>query len=79
MSHVFVLLAVYYAYQVALNPVCQSVVEFLQEKLLGDSLPARKMSVSYCNLFCAVNSIEQKLKDQEPAAVEDEEGSTQLI
>lgn len=64
-SGILVLLAVHYAYELSFNPVCQSVMEFLQEKFLGDALPSRKMSTSYCNLFRAINCIELKLKEQE--------------
>ena len=77
-SAILVLLAVHYAYELSFNPVCQSVLEFLQEKFLGDSLPGRKMSTSYCNLFRAVNCIEQKLKERQEADDIDED-ETQLF
>ena len=38
-------------------------LEFLQEKLIGDRLPPSKMSTAYCNLFRAVDCLEQKLCD----------------
>jgi hypothetical protein len=76
-SGVLVLLAVHYAYELSFNPVCKSVLEFLQEKLLGDRLPSKKMSTSYCNLFRAVNCIEQKLKEQCDVSEEEDDDSTQ--
>ena len=40
------------------------VLEFLQEKLISDQLPSsKKMSTAYCNLFRAVDCLEQKLCD----------------
>ena len=37
-SAILVLMAVHYAYELSFNPTCKSILEFLQEKLLGDSL-----------------------------------------
>lgn len=78
LSALLTLLAVHYAYELSFNPACQSVLEFLQEKFLGDSLPNRKMSTNYCNLFRAVNCIENKLKEESTEDVEDDD-ATQLV
>lgn len=46
------------------NPLIQQALEFLQEKLLGDGLPAsKKTSVAYSSLFHAINCIEQKIAE----------------
>ena len=65
-SALVVLLAVHYTYNLAYNPQTQQVLEFLQEKLVGDRLPtSRKMSTTYANLFRAVDCLEQKFDDQD--------------
>ena len=76
-STLLVLLAVHYAYELSFNPECKSVMEFLQEKLLGDRLSSRKMSTSYSNLFRAVHCIEQRLKESNTGSEDAAEGSTQ--
>lgn len=67
-SAIIVLLSIHFAYDLAYNPACKQVLEFLQEKLLGARLDSsRKTTTSYSNLYRAVNCIEQKLKDARPA------------
>ena len=76
-STLLTLLAVHYTCQLSYNPLSQQVLEFLQEKLLGNRLPgSRKMSAAYSNLFRAVNSLEQRLHDvKDPPDDEDPEES----
>ena len=65
-SSILVLMAANYAYEFAYNPMTQQVLEFLQEKLLGDPLQAsRKTSASYSNLFRAIDCIEKKIEEEE--------------
>ena len=66
LSSLLALIPVHYTYELAYNPLTQLVLEFLQEKLIGDRLPPSKnskMSTAYCNLFRAVDCLEQKLCD----------------
>jgi len=77
-STLLVLIAVHYKYELSYNSVCKPVLEFLQEKLIGDGLPSRKMNANYCNLFRAINCIEQKVKEQHDVNEEDtDEDATQ--
>lgn len=81
-SALLILLAFHYTYIFSYNPLSQQILEFLQEKLLGDRLPSsRKTSTAYSNMFRAVECIEQKLSekvgdDNEREAGED---STQAV
>ena len=64
-SSLLLLLAVYYSYDLQYNPHAQQVLEFLQEKLLGDILPSeRKPTAAYSNLLRAIDFIEQKLSEE---------------
>ena len=64
MTALLVLLSIHYAYELSYNPVCKSVLEFRQEKLIGDALQSKNMSTNYSTLFRAVNCIEQKIEEQ---------------
>ena len=71
-SSLLTLLAVHFTYTLSYNPVSQQVLEFLQEKVLGDRLPpSRKTSMAYSNLYRAVSCLEHKFQVQ----VEDAEKS----
>jgi hypothetical protein len=62
-SSILSLLAVHFAYNLSYNPLIRQVMEFFQEKVLGSVLPStQKMSTGYCNLFRAVNCLEQALE-----------------
>ena len=81
---IIVLLSVHFAFDLAYNPVCQLVLEFLQEKFLGAILDtSRKITTAYSNLYRAVNCIEQKLEtcdetcDSQPDAGAGDESETQ--
>ena len=82
-SSVLLLLAVYYTYNLSYNPHAHQVLEFLQEKLLGDKLPdGRKPTAAYSNLFRAIDCIEQKLSEEstEPADTQnDSDDNTQAV
>ena len=84
-SALLILLATHYTYEFAYNPLVQQALEFLQEKLLGDGLPAsRKTSVAYSSLFRAIDCIEQKItegieKDSEIETADMSEDSTQAF
>ena len=74
-SVILTLMAVHYMYDFAYNPWTQQVLEFLQEKLLGDCLPAsRKPSAAYSRLFRALYCIQQKITDGAEADDESGEG-----
>ncbi len=61
-SAVLTLLAIHYAYNLQYNPIILQVMEFLQEKIVGDCLPSNKrLSVAFTNLSRAIGCIEQKL------------------
>lgn len=65
LSVLMALLCIHYAFSLSYNPVSQQVMEFLQEKLLGDRLSSsRKTSTAYSNLYRAVSCFEQKITDQ---------------
>ena len=67
-SFIVALIAVHYVYNLSYNPVCQQVMEFLQELLLGDLLPSsRKTTTAYSNLFRALNCIQQKFFNSDGA------------
>lgn len=73
-SAILVLLAIHYTYEFKYNPLTQQVLEFLQEKLLGDRLPlSRKTSAAYSSLFRAIDCIEQKISDSKTDDGEKEE------
>ena len=55
-SALLILLAFHYTYIFSYNPLSQQILEFLQEKLLGDT--------AYSNMFRAVECIEQKLSEK---------------
>ena len=58
------LICIHYAYSLSYNPASQQVMEFLQEKLLGDCLSSsKKTTTAYSNLYRAVNCFEQKLEE----------------
>ena len=60
------LICIHYAYSLSYNPASQQVMEFLQEKLLGDCLSSsKKTTTAYSNLYRAVNCFEQKLEDSQ--------------
>ena len=64
-----VLLAVHYSFDLEFNCRVKPALEFLQEKLLRDYLPAnRKVTRSYKQLYRALDCIENKM------AVEDNQG-----
>lgn len=63
-SAIIVLISIHFAYDLAYNPACKPVLEFLQEKLLGVRLDSsRKTIIAYSNLYRAVGCIEEKFKD----------------
>lgn len=65
-SALLVLLGIHYTYSFSYNPLTQQVLEFLQEKLLGDQLPPdKKITSAYSNLFRAVDCIEEKMLSRE--------------
>ena len=65
-SALLVLLAARYTYEFAYNPLVQQILEFLQEKLLGDGLPSsKKISVAYSSLFRAIDCLEQKITESD--------------
>ena len=69
----FVLLAIYYSYNLEYNAVVKPALEFLQEKLLNDRLPpSRKVTRSYEQLYRAIDCMEQKMEISEP---EDEDAT----
>lgn len=64
-SAILTLLAISYTYNLAYNPMTQQVLEFLQEKVVGDCLPAsRKISTAFSNLSRAISCIEQKMAEE---------------
>lgn len=72
-SSVLTLLAVHYAYELSYHPEVQQVLEFFQEKLMGDC--TKKVSTSLSNLIRAVTCIEQKMEDNEELTASREERS----
>lgn len=65
-SAMITLLAIHYTFELTYNPSTQQVLEFLQEKLIGDRLPAKKKtSTAYSNIFRAVNCIELSLDEEQ--------------
>lgn len=70
-SALLVLLAVHYTYELSYNPTCKSTLEFLQEKLVGDGFKGKRMSTSYCNLFRAINCIEQRIAEKSDSEDDD--------
>ena len=65
---IVVLLAVYYSFDLAYNPKVKAVLEFIQEKLLHDRLPAnKKVTRAYEQLYRALDCIENKREDDEDA------------
>ena len=50
-SSILVLMAAHYAYEFAYNPMTQQVLEFLQEKLLGDPLQASRKPLHRIQIF----------------------------
>ena len=68
-------MAIHYMYELAYNPISQNVLQFFQEKLLGDRLPSsKKISAAYSNLYRAVDCIELKLNEEREM---DEDDDTQ--
>lgn len=51
----------------------QQVMEFFQEKVLGECLTSKKLSTGFTNLCRAVACIEQKMTDSEAGANESQE------
>ena len=63
-SILLTLIFTHYAFHLSYNPASQQVMEFLQEKVLGDRLPlSRKTTTAYSNLYRAVNCFEQRLEE----------------
>ena len=75
-SAIFTLLAISFSYSFSYNPSIQQILEFMQEMVVGDSLPAsRKVSTSYSNFCRAINCIKRKMAVEEPEVhVSEEEG-----
>lgn len=64
-TSILILLALHYTFELSYNPATQQVLEFLQEKLIGDCLPSKKkMTTAYSNLYRALNCFEQKLSEE---------------
>lgn len=73
-----VLLAVYYCFNLEYNSKVKPALEFLQEKLLRDRLPAnRKVTRSYEQLYRALDCIENKMAVEDNKG-EDDEDATQI-
>ena len=78
LSAVLLLLGIHFVYNIEYNPVVREVLEFLQENVLGISLPSgKKTSVSYSNLYRSLNCIENKMSSERHDDVSDDE-ATQL-
>jgi hypothetical protein len=74
LSAILTLLAISYAYDLSYNPSVQQVLEFIQEMVIGDSLPStRKVSTAFSNLCRAINCIQQKMACEEPPELETED------
>ncbi len=73
-SAVLTLLAIHYAYNQQYNPIILPVMEFLQEKIVGDCFPSNKrLSVAFTNLWRAIGCIEQKLCENDGNSEEESE------
>ena len=75
-SSVLTLLAIHYTYELAYNPLAQNVLQFFQEKLLGDRLPSsKKINAAYSNIFRAVDCIQLKINEQKNEGTPDKDYS----
>lgn len=61
-SVILSLLCTHYAFELAYNPISQQVMEFLQEKLLGDRVSGVR-TTAYSNLFRALGCLEQQIDE----------------
>ena len=62
-SVILALICTHYAFNLSYNPVSQQVMEFLQEKLLGDRLASsRKTTTAYSNVYRAISCLEQEFE-----------------
>lgn len=65
-SAILTLIAISYTYSFSYNPVTQQVLEFLQEKVVGDCLfSTKRLSVAFTNLSRAITCIEQRRSEDE--------------
>ena len=61
-SCILTLMAIFYSYELLYHPSTHEVLEFLQEKILGDC--PKKVSCNLSNLVRAVTCIEQKMDEE---------------
>ena len=65
-SAILTLIAISYTYSLSYNPITQQVLEFLQEKVVGDCLlSTKRLSVAFTNLSRAITCIEQTRSEDE--------------